>query len=273
MDMSSWGEIFCAFSDQMVGELAADIVNDMRKLWNDHRDIARRVRSARDAATAVASKLRDVRVHAVTINISQRFSRDRLLAGELDEQLAVEFDAWDHAYRRGIVVQQFSTVPKNEVEFNAAELDRAAAVARVHALGADGWIDVLARAILDATPEGAAAVLNDLANNLDTLVTLPTSTVRFHLRMHWWNGEIRAETREEHMINVSGRNVTLSGQCLPETLIESLCRQPLTALFDQPFRCEARIADINNNGENLVLTPEPDPWLVNCRTGRMWPEL
>lgn len=272
MDMASWGEFFCAFSDEMVSELAADIVKDMRKLWNDHQDIAQRVRSARNAATAVASKLREVRVHAVTINFSTRFSHSRLLAGEFGGQLAIEFDAWDHAYRRGLIVQQFSTVPKNEVELNEAELDRASAVAAVHALGADGWVDVLARAILVAAPRGAAAVLDDLADNLETLVTLPTSTGPLLLRMHWWNGEIRAETREDHMINVSGRHVTLKGQALPDTLIESLRRQPLTALFDQPFRCEARIAGIGSNGENLVVTPEPDPWLVNCRTGRMSPE-
>jgi hypothetical protein len=236
----------------------------MVRLWAAPHAYAGQVRSARAAAILLASGLRDVAVHAVTIDISNQLHRG--------DRLAVEFEAWDHAFRRGLVVQELDTSRRTSFDFDTDALGRAAEVAVVHALGADGRIDVLARAVVEAAPQGAAAVLADLADGFEAFVTLPTSTIPLPLRLHWGHGEIRAETRGSHGIEVSRRSVTIRGRTLPEALVVSLAGRPLHSLFDQPFRSDAPIASIANEGGDIVVSPRTDLWLVDCRTGRMWPE-
>lgn len=265
MDFTHWGEFFCAFTADEIDALAERVVDDIQRLWNNGSAYAPLVRSIRRAATRVVRQLQDVRVHAVTLDISNQFSGG--------DQFAVEFEAWDHSFRRGIVVQQIGLPRNGKIVLHTAGLDRAGEVEAVQALGADGRISVLARAIAEAAPQGAAAVLNDLATEFETFVTLDTRTSPVQLRLFWQHGEIGAATYGGHKIDVSRDAVTLHRETLPDTLILSLPGQPVLAIFDQPFRCEARIAQVENYRESVVVTPEPDPWLVNCRTGRMWPNV
>ena len=265
MDFMSWGEYFCAFTPDEIDTLARKVVDDMQRLWTDGAGYAPLVRSTRRAATRIARRVPDVRVHAVTVDISNQFSGG--------DQFAVEFEAWDHAFRRGIVVQEATSSRYANSALDAAALNRADDIAAVHALGADGRISVLARAIAEAAPQGATAVLGDLADQFETFVTLDTKTGPVELRLFWQHGEIGAATYGGHKIDVWRDTVTLHRETLPDTLMISLPGQPVLAVFDQPFRCKARIAQIENYREGVVVTPEPDPWLVHCRTGRMWPEV
>lgn len=265
VDFTSWGSFFCAFSDVMVRELAEEIVEDMRELWHRASSFMTQIRVARAAAEVAASRLSEVRVHAVTLELSPQLRNG--------DQVAIEFDAWDHAFRRGLVVQGFSSRHGRAKSFDCGPLDRATEVEALHALGADGRIGGIARAIVDAAPQGATAVLIELAEQFETFVTLATSTRPLHLRLHWRDGEVIAETRGGNGIDVSDKRVTLHRRTIPESVIDNLPGGPLRAVFDQPFTCGSSIALIENQDGNVVVTTDPDLWLVNCRTGRMWPDV
>ena len=264
MNYASWGEVFSAFTHTMIDQLAEDVVKDTQRLWIDGRSLAPNICSTRKTATGIASKARGVRVHAVTLDLSNQTSGG--------VRFAVEFEGWNHAFRRGVVVQEISARPGDNSELNAIALDLADKVAAVRLLGADGRIDVLARAIANAAPQGAAAVLANLAADFETFVTLPTRTGPVHLRLYWRHGEIGAKTWGGHKIEISRDTVKFRDETQPETLKISLQGRPLYAVFDEPFRCDARIARVENRCGNLVITPEPDPWMVDCRAGRMWPD-
>lgn len=260
MNFASWGDFFCAYTPGMIDKVAEAIVDDMQRLWTHGPFFAPRIRSAREAATRIAVTARGVRVHAVTLDVG-----NKTRPGDF---VAVEFEAWDHALRRGLVVQKISSHRYEKSDLDAAALDLAA----VHALGADGRISVLARAIANAAPQGLTAVLADLAEHSETFVTLATRTRPLPLRLYWQHGEIGAATVGGHKIEVSPGSVTLHRETQPETIIVSLPGKPVSVVFDQPFQCAARISRVENKDGNLIVTPEPDPWLVNCRTGRMWRE-
>lgn len=265
MNFTLWGDFFCAFTDAMVRELAAEVVRDMSRLWTHGARYAPWVRSARDAANRLASRLRGVGVHAVTLDVS-----DQPPPGD---RVAVEFDAWDHSLRRGIVIQGVGRHEGSGATLDMAALDLADEVTALRAMGADGRIEILARAVLDAAPQSAAAaVLAELAVGFEAFLTLPVTTDSLRLRLHWRCGQIRVETRHCHPVGISGGSVTLGGRTLPESLVLSLSGRPVHLVFDSPFRCGAPIAAIENGSWGLVVTPEPDPWLVDCSTGRMWPD-
>jgi hypothetical protein len=274
MDFTFWCEFFCAFSDDTIRNLAEDIIDDMRLLWVNAEHYAPCIEELRDAANRVVRNLREVEIHAVTIDISnQRSGGDRYF---------VEFDAWDDAFRRGLIVQEVETCRElessfvenkfDENAFDIAVLGRAGKVEEVHASGADGRIGGLARAIVDAAPQGACAVLTDLADNFETFVTLSAGAHELYLRLYWQDGEIFAENRDSHQVKICNYILTLSDYALPDTVLVSLRGQPLHVVFDYPFRCQSRIDCIQDRHRKIVITVEPDRWLVQCRTGRMWAE-
>jgi hypothetical protein len=132
MDFTLWCEFFCAFSDDTIRNLAEDIIDDMRLMWVNAEHYAPSIEALRDAANRVVRNLREVEIRAVTIDISnQRSGGDRYV---------IEFDAWDDAFRRGLVVQEVET--RRELEsslveskfdasaFDVAVLDRAGKVER-----------------------------------------------------------------------------------------------------------------------------------------------
>lgn len=264
MNFCSWGELFCAFTEDRIHALAESVLFDMNAFFTRSHSFEPRAGAARLKANRIAMRLADVRVHAVTMDISNQTSRG--------DVLAVEFKAWDHAFRRGVVVQMISEPMGWEVALDARKLDRRAAVATVGALGADGWIRGIARAILAAAPRGAAAVLGELADGFETFVTLSTRTRPLLLRLYWRHGEIKVATVSGYGVDVTDRSVTLRDRVIPESLITILPGRPVQSVFDAPFRCGTPIASIENKDGNVIVKPQADPWLVNCRSGHTWPE-
>jgi hypothetical protein len=276
MDLSRSGVFFCALSDEHIRDFAQDIVNDMRRLWVNADHYVVRTQSWKDAASSFARNVPSVEVRAVTIDVSNE--------QRCGDRFFIEFDAWDHAFRRGIVVQEVGVRSLDEAfdkdvldvgschesAFDLAVLDRADHVALVRANGADGWIGGLARAIVNAAPEGACAVLADLAQNFETYVNLCGGAREDRFRLFWQDGEICVDNQDWSIMRLSDNVLSLSDRQLPETLLASLLRQPLHVLFDHPFRCDSRISDIKNKYGKIAITVEPDRWLINCQTGEMW---
>ena len=263
MDFSSSG-LICSFDRSEIEALATGVVSDMSRLYAGPHIFASRIRNARRAAETVAAHLPDVRVRAMTLDISNEYSHG--------ETLRAEFEAWDHAFRRGIVVhtigQRFGWNATLEVQ----GLDLADTVAAVHAKGAHGWVSGVARSILEAAPGGPAVALAELAEAFETNVQLPTSTRPLKLRLFWRRGVIRVDTRDGDGVEVTDKDLTLRRRAFPETVITALKGQPLHAVLDSPFRCGSRIEHAENKDGNVVIRIKPDPWLVNCETGRMWPD-
>jgi hypothetical protein len=118
MDFTFWCEFFCAFSDDTIRNLAEDIIDDMRLLWVNAEHYAPGIEALRDAANRVVHNLREVEIHAVTIDISnQRSDGDRYF---------IEFDAWDDAFRTGLVVQEVETCRELESLFVESKFDESA---------------------------------------------------------------------------------------------------------------------------------------------------
>jgi len=250
--------------------LATTIVEDMTAVWTDGQRLAEQVRAARRKGYSIAAAFKEINFHAVTIDTSPY----RPPGGHL----SIELETWDHAFRRGIVSQScsiqdgsISMLYGSGTERNAGWLDRSGAVAQVRALGADGWIGGLARAVLAAVPGGPAAVLRQLASSYEAVVTLKTDNASYQLRLHWTDGEICVSMRANGIMVITSGRVTLRDMTMPESLLLSLPGRPFYQIFDAPFRCESPITHIENVSSNLVITPEPDRWLVNCRTSRFWP--
>lgn len=256
---------FCSLSTRKVLDLAEDIVVDMRDLWNNGRAIAPRVVMARDAARHLVAHFPDVRVHAVTVELHHQRFQERLAVG-------VEFETLDHALRRGIAVQHVDADDEPGNVLSAAAVDRSVRAAAVHALGADGWIEGVARAVVDAAPQGPAAVLADLGDRLEVSVVLPTGTGPLRIRLRWWHGAVRAATEDSHDLSILHSMLWLRTSGLPHTLIGGLAGRPLHAALDGPFRCASPIASAVFADGLLTLDVRPDLWLVDCAAGRMWPD-
>lgn len=263
MDFSSSG-LICSFDRSEIEMIATGVVSDMSRLFAGPHIFASRVGNARRAAEAAAAQLPDVRVNAITLDISNQYSHG--------DTLTAEFDAWDHAFRRGIVVhtigQRFAWSAPLEVQ----GLDRADAVAELGAKGAHGWVSGVARSILEAVSGGPATALAELVERFETNVVLSTNTRPLKLRLYWQEGVIRVATRDGHGIEITDEALTLHRRSFPETVITALRGQPLHAVLDNPFRCGSRIEHAENKDGNVVIRIKPDPWLVNCENGRMWPD-
>ena len=263
LDYTSWGEFFCAFSTMMVRSVAEEVVGNMSYLWANAAVIAPRVTQARSAAERLATSLRDVRVHAVTVGASAT-------GLEIDDAVAVEFETWDDMFRRGIVVQKITAGQQPQAVLSPTQLDRADAVAAVKAQGADGRIEGLARAILHAAPRGARSVLTDLGTCFDTSFELAIGTDRVSFRLYWSNGVIRAESPYLSKVEVGSHALKIRDKSVPASIAIALRGKPLHILFDEPFSCDTPIACVENEYEFISVKTEPELWLVNCRTGRMW---
>ncbi|WP_326522937.1 hypothetical protein [Sphingomonas sp.] len=263
MDFSSSG-LICSFDRSEIETIATGVVSDMSRLYASPHIFASRIRNARRAVEAMAAHLPDVHVRAMTLDISNQYSQGDILAAE--------FEAWDHAFRRGIVVHTIGQRFGWSAPLDVPGLDRADTVAAVHAKGAHGWVSGVARSILEAAPGGPAAALAELAEGFETNVVLATSTRPLKLRLFWRHGVIRVATRDGDGVEVTDEVLTLRRQAFPETVITALKGQPLHAVLDSPFRCGSRIEHAENKDGNVVVRIKPDPWLVNCENGQMWPD-
>lgn len=267
MDFGSCGELFCAYSRADVAILAEGLVQDLRTLWNKRNQFRRRVQSFRNQAQRTVRRLRQVSLHAVAIQLSRQGFALK------EPTFTVEFAAWDHSFRRGIVRQKIGD-GNTTIPLNVSELDRADEIVRLRSVGADGQIDPLAREVARAAPQGLSKVLSDLATNFETSVEIPGGQFGFRFRLFWRDGTIRA--RSDHSIveklQIYSDLVQIREWLLPETVAAGLVGRPLSAVFDHPFSCDTRIRAITYHYADVNIELEPDIQLVNCREARIWAE-
>ena len=265
LDFPSWGEYLCSYSRSEVLDFAANIVSDMCQVWENGSKIGERVRKAWRAANRIASGLPDVVVKLVTIEPNSGWTGHNMILG-------VEFEAWDHSLRRGIVIKELGFEEEAEKALNSDGLDRKDEVRQVHAIGAHGRIEGLARAIANAAPQGARSVLAELSNSFETSFVVTTDTGLLRCRLYWWRGVICADAEGSKGVRCASTSITCWRYSFPQSVVTALRGKPLSVVFDGPFQCESRIEKAELDAMGLRLEIEPDRWLVNCATGQTWRE-
>lgn len=264
MDFPAWGELFCALTREEIDGFAEEAAADVARLLLRNPSLDTAISNLRRAAERVVDGVQDAEVHALTVNFAK-------LKSPSAPFLSVEFWTWDHAFRRGIVVREHGPCGSRGAELDCADLHRRDRIEELRRLGANGWISGVARAIAAAAPGGAEPVLVKLAHGFEAVVPLTSpSGGRFVFRLYWADGQIVAQTRNGFDIDIRGDTIRLNGKRLPEAVADSLAGHPLHIVFDEPFRCDTRIARVQNVEGALLVETEPDSWLLDCGTGRTW---
>ena len=258
---------FSSATDVQIREFAKEIVADMRTLWSHRKEIGARAVAVRQAAEAAAGKVLGATVDAVTVDLS--FQR-----GDKDYAMYIEYNGINDTMRPGVILDY---VPADrDVERDQLRapynLDRDDERVELVALGADGRIDDVARAIVDAAPEGAAAVLARLAVASDTLVAIPGGKVPLYATLFWHDGTICADITVAGALDYYSRTVELKNLVLPETIVIAMVGRPLSEVADLRFHCDAKVTEVSGLAGGVRLHLDVGTQLVDCVAGRMWPE-
>ncbi len=256
---------FCSRSEQQVRDIAKSMIREMKYLSEIGLGIRDKVLWAKRQGKTTAAKHRGVSFRAVVLDLTYKPSFNR-------HSLSLEYDGYDDTLRRGVLTEQLVIGSEGESRSKPSGLNNAAKVAALRKVGADGVIDGVARAVVEAAPRGAAKVLAELGYGFSTEVSLKlqNSTCPLTCRLLWKDGEIQIKTSDHNTMPIILDGLTIKNKAIPETIIVSLPGKPLHLVFDEPFKCASRIESITNKGRNILVTVERKLWLVNCRTGRMW---
>lgn len=131
----------------------------------------------------------------------------------------------------------------------------------------------MAAAIASAAPEGAAEVLSRLAGCHDTFVFIPTSSVPFYATLSWRDGVIRADGDVANRLDLTGETLKIYGVRVPELVEATLVGRRLSEFAKLPFHCDCSVEHVESVGEDaLRITLEARTSVVDCKTGRIWPE-
>ena len=225
---------FCSHSEEQIRDIAKSMIREMKYLWEIGLGIRVKVLRARRQGQTTAAK------------------HDTL--------------------RRGVLTEQLVIGSGGESRSKPSGLNNATKVAALRKVGADGVIDGVARAVVEAAPLGAAKVLAELGYGFSAEVSLKLqrSTWPLTCRLFWKDGEIQIKTSDHNIMSITLDGLTIKNKAIPETIIGNLPGKPLHLLFDEPFKCASRIESITNKGRDIVVDVERNLWLVNCRTGQMW---
>lgn len=262
-------ERFCAASPKQIKAFAKDIVTDMRALWSRRRQVGARVEAVRRAAeAALAAEPCPARVSS--INIDMHHQRE-----DETPSLFVEYEAIDAAGRQGNVlgyVPDHDRLVEGFFRLPYGVWGRQEERAKLAAAGADGMIDELALAILNAAPEGAATVLSRLASSYETVVTLPTGRAPLFAALYWRDGCISADISVARQIDWCGERLDLLDATLPETVLTALPGRSVGSLIELPFRCDCEVQCVKPiAGMGLRVTLELRKHLLHMGSGRTWP--
>lgn len=256
---------FCSHSEEQIRDIAKSMIREMKYLWEIGLGIRVKVLRARRQGQTTAAKHRGVSFRAVVLNLTYKPSFNR-------HSLSLEYDGYDDTLRRGVLTEQLVIGSEGESRSKPSGLNNATKVAALRKVGADGVIDGVARAVVEAAPLGAAKVLAELGYGFSAEVSLKLqrSTWPLTCRLFWKDGEIQIKTSDHNMLSITLDGLTIKNKAIPETIIDNLPGKPLHLLFDEPFKCASRIESITNKGRDILVDVERNLWLVNCRTGQMW---
>lgn len=171
--------------------------------------------------------------------------------------ILAEISMLDHALRRGVV---FEVIRRAEAATQTiqklAELqdDRAGRLAR----GDHNIMDGLAAAVIEASPPGAAAILQRLKSELAMDVTLPTGTKKnLVARLYWHQGSVNAGIYHKDNLYCWYGRFTLGGVSLPDTTIAVLPGRQLCDFVELPFAAPFRIDQAEMSGNYLTIIFDP----------------
>lgn len=247
-----------------IHRLAADLATAMEILWEKRRAVGRRVSEARAAGTTIAAES-GFPLAAVAIDPSAQ-------AYDAEYEVVLQFDAWTSACRRGLVGSTVAADEKASHHIGPCFPVTDARVGWLRARGADGEIDGIARAIAEAAPEGASAVLARLAIYHHTRVTLPARSGLMHATLEWHRGRIRATLLDRGPLAIGHDTVTFWGAVLPATINSAAPGRRLDELAEVPFRCDATIREVIAEKIATTVVVDDPVWLVDCARGRTWRE-
>ncbi len=262
---------FCAATPKQIKKFAREVVRDMRALWSRRDNIGKQALELREAAhDAIRSISTDFGVRAVGIEMkSQR--TDTTFA------FNVEYDFIDEAMRRGPYVQGHA-YHKGDFDdgfhLHRSMLGLLELRNELNESGADGWIDDLALGVLNASPEGAKAVLDRLATSYETVTTIPTGGRVLYATLFWKRGTINVDIFIASQLEWLGQELDLLGVSMPEMTLPALAGCMLDSVVELPFECCSTISEATNlSAENRVrIDLDLRYYLINLETGRTWPE-
>lgn len=185
---------FCAAPARSLERFCKVVIKDLQWLWRWRAKVARRVEEVRAAAVAGIALADHYGRRAVVGRICVD---GRSLARPEGLTLRVEYLGLDDSLRRG---RLFETVAGHDVVDGATMMRgplinrwRTGVAARLHDLGADGWIEPRAAAVACAAGEGQRAVLARLGRDLETVVTIRSPQGEQDVTLYWSDGVVRAD--------------------------------------------------------------------------------
>lgn len=256
-------DIFCAALPWQIEALADSMVAEMKTLWRRRVEIAARVHEVRLAATAGlrAEPECQARVKAISI-----------LSDDLESvppALYIEYRAINEALRPGTVLEY---VPEFRILHGPLPppcqiLSRVRAREQLAQLGATGWIDELAAAVVRTAPQGCATVLTNLATRFSTTVEFPTRGGVLCAQLYWRDGKITVEAWLPGKLLWMSNKLKLQAEVLPEALVQGLQGRRLSDVVELPFGGDLTIIDARLAPYGLALTFDLGEMLVNCEQG------
>lgn len=262
---------FCAASPQQIKDFAHDIILDMRALWTKRRLVGKQVdvvrKGAESAITAISPEF-SVR----SIDVEMKYQREATTFA-----LKVEYNAIDEALRPGIALQGY--VDRREHDEGSFRVPRGipglvSLQADIKAWSADGWINDLALAIVNAAPEGASSVRKRLAASYETVVTFKAGRKTMYATLFWHFGCIEAEVFVAGQLDWSRESLTMRGATLPEPTLAVLPGHKLTSVIELPFECACEIIEAESlpKGNGFRIEVDLQRQLIDLESGRTWPE-
>ena len=260
---------FCAATPAQIEQLAASMIADMKLFWKRRRHIAADAKRLRTDAAAVLEDhgASGTAMRAVVIDLSWQHRFD-------EYDYYVEYDGLDHALRSGVALDFVPARSLSEKRYRRVPDGISSSFRDLEDLrskGADGEIDDVTAALLRASPQGAAAILERLSRDAETSVTFPTPKGPLYALLYWRSGFIESEICVPGHFEWTGQTLVLRpGRPLDDAAVRELVGTTLSRSFDLPIDFagvirHARQEDVGT----LVLSVDNEMLLVNTRTGRI----
>jgi hypothetical protein len=233
---------------------AEQVVQAMRQFWHERQEVAAVAAQVREAAGVVIDTHRPEAEPIALAGLSMRPKHNWPAS---ITPIFAEISMLDHALRRGLVfevIRRAETATQTIRKLAELQDDRAGQLAR----GDQNIMDGLAAAVIEASPAGAAAILQRLKSELAIDVTLPRGTKKnLVARLYWHQGSVNAGIYHKDNLYCWYGRFTLGGVSLPDTTIAVLPGRQLCDVVELPFAAPFRIDQAEMSGNYLTFIFDP----------------